>query len=93
MSMHSNKIRQNSKKIIRRQLLEQSEFESFFSEIDNTSESLSDLKDRLVDYLESMTVDTDDPIYSSNIAQSSRYLNAAIKALKGLKTNISKIGL
>jgi hypothetical protein len=91
--MHSNKIRQNSKEIVRRQLNEQTEMESYFEEIDNASESLSDLKDRLIDYLESMTIDTDDPIYASNIAQSSRYLNAAIKALKGLKTNISKIGL
>ena len=91
--MHSNKIRENIRGVIRRQINEQNEFESFFSEIDEQAESLSDLKDRLVDYLESMTVDTDDPIYSSNIAQSSRYLNAAIKALKGLKTNISKIGL
>jgi hypothetical protein len=91
--MHSNKIRQNSKEIVRRQLNEQTEMESYFEEIDNASESLSDLKDRLIDYLESMTIDTDDPIYDSNIAQSSRYLNAAIKALKGLKTNISKIGL
>jgi hypothetical protein len=91
--MHSNKIRENIRSVIRRQINEQNEFEAFFSEIDETAESLSDLKDRLVDYLESMTVDTDDPIYSSNIAQSSRYLNAAIKALKGLKTNISKIGL
>lgn len=91
--MHSHKIRENSKKQIRRRLNEQNEFEAFFTEIDEKTESLTDLKDRLVDYLESMTVDTDDPIYSSNIAQSSRYLNAAIKALKGLKTNISKIGL
>ena len=91
--MHSNKIRENIRSVIRRQINEQNEFETFFSEIDEQAESLSDLKDRLVDYLESMTVDTDDPIYSSNIAQSSRYLNAAIKALKGLKTNISKIGL
>jgi len=91
--MHSNKIRENIRGVIRRQINEQNEFETFFSEIDEQAESLSDLKDRLVDYLESMTVDTDDPIYSSNIAQSSRYLNAAIKALKGLKTNISKIGL
>ena len=91
--MHSNKIRENIRSVIRRQINEQNEFEAFFSEIDEQAESLSDLKDRLVDYLESMTVDTDDPIYSSNIAQSSRYLNAAIKALKGLKTNISKIGL
>ena len=91
--MHSNKIRENIRGVIRRQINEQNEFETFFSEIDEQAESLADLKDRLVDYLESMTVDTDDPIYSSNIAQSSRYLNAAIKALKGLKTNISKIGL
>ncbi len=91
--MHSNKIRENIRGVIRRQINEQNEFDAFFSEIDDTAESLTDLKDRLVDYLESMTVDTDDPIYSSNIAQSSRYLNAAIKALKGLKTNISKIGL
>ena len=91
--MHSNKIRENIRGVIRRQINEQNEFDAFFSEIDEQAESLSDLKDRLVDYLESMTVDTDDPIYSSNIAQSSRYLNAAIKALKGLKTNISKIGL
>ena len=91
--MHSNKIRENIRGVIRRQINEQNEFETFFSEIDEQAESLTDLKDRLVDYLESMTVDTDDPIYSSNIAQSSRYLNAAIKALKGLKTNISKIGL
>ena len=91
--MHSNKVRENIRGVIRRQINEQNEFETFFSEIDEQVESLSDLKDRLVDYLESMTVDTDDPIYSSNIAQSSRYLNAAIKALKGLKTNISKIGL
>lgn len=91
--MHSNKIRENIRGVIRRQINEQNEFDAFFSEIDETAESLSDLKDRLIDYLESMTVDTDDPIYSSNIAQSSRYLNAAIKALKGLKTNISKIGL
>lgn len=91
--MDSYKIRENSKNQIRRRLNEQNEFETFFTEIDEKAESLSDLKDRLVDYLESMTVDTDDPIYSSNIAQSSRYLNAAIKALKGLKTNISKIGL
>jgi len=91
--MHSNKIRENIRGVIRRQINEQNEFETFISEIDEQAESLSDLKDRLVDYLESMTVDTDDPIYSSNIAQSSRYLNAAIKALKGLKTNISKIGL
>ena len=91
--MHSNKVRENIRGVIRRQINEQNEFDAFFSEIDETAESLTDLKDRLVDYLESMTVDTDDPIYSSNIAQSSRYLNAAIKALKGLKTNISKIGL
>ena len=91
--MHSNKIRENIRGVIRRQINEQNECDAFFSEIDDTAESLTDLKDRLVDYLESMTVDTDDPIYSSNIAQSSRYLNAAIKALKGLKTNISKIGL
>jgi len=91
--MHSNKVRENIRGVIRRQLNEQNEFDAFFTEIDETSESLSDLKDRLVDYLESMTVNTDDPIYSSNIAQSSRYLNAAIKALKGLKTNISKIGI
>ena len=91
--MHSNKVRENIRGVIRRQINEQNEFETFFTEIDEQTESLSDLKDRLVDYLESMTMDTDDPIYSSNIAQSSRYLNAAIKALKGLKTNISKIGL
>ena len=91
--MHSNKVRENIRGVIRRQINEQNEFDAFFSEIDEKAESLTDLKDRLVDYLESMTVDTDDPIYSSNIAQSSRYLNAAIKALKGLKTNISKIGL
>ena len=91
--MHSNKVRENIRSVIRRQINEQNEFDAFFSEIDEKAESLTDLKDRLVDYLESMTVDTDDPIYSSNIAQSSRYLNAAIKALKGLKTNISKIGL
>jgi hypothetical protein len=91
--MHSNKVRENIRGVIRRQLNEQNEFETFFTEIDNTSESLQDLKDRLVDYLESMTLNTEDPIYSSNIAQSSRYLNAAIKALKGLKTNISKIGI
>jgi phage tail tape-measure protein len=93
MSMHSHKIRENSKKQIRLRLNEQNEFESFFTEIDEKSEALADLKDRLIDYLESMTVNTDDPIYNSNIAQSSRYLNAAIKSLKGLKTNISKIGL
>jgi len=91
--MHSNKVRENIRGVIRRQLNEQNEFDAFFTEIDETAESLSDLKDRLVDYLESMTMNTDDPIYSSNIAQSSRYLNAAIKALKGLKTNISKIGI
>jgi phage tail tape-measure protein len=91
--MHSHKIRENSKKQIRLRLNEQNEFESFFTEIDEKSEALADLKDRLIDYLESMTVNTDDPIYNSNIAQSSRYLNAAIKSLKGLKTNISKRGL